>query len=149
MSLRHFWIIVLAMCVTAAVLDQASNPLQGQQQAETISRCRSEGVSSVEISTATSGNNELVALTSGQRVHVCGFVLEGGGTVAAQFITGTGTACATDETDLTGAFPLTAQNVVSVPNAGATQFKGATSSALCLELGGSVAVEGIMQYVKY
>ena len=125
------------------------NTLSAQQQAETISRCRSEGVSSVAIDVASTGNNELVALTAGQQVHVCGFVLEGGGTVEAQFITGTGTACATDEANLTGNFPLIIQTVISVPNTGATQFKGATASALCLELSGNVAVDGVMQYVKY
>lgn len=141
--------ILLVLLAAVSAWPLMPMPAQAQQQAETISRCRSEGVSSVVISTSSAANNELVALTAGQRVHVCGYQLVGGGTVGVQFITGTGTACATNEADLTGVIPLAANTSVAVTNAGATQFKGASASALCIELSDAVSVQGHMTYVKY
>lgn len=143
------------LCVAvglAAALASLPPPTSAQQvvQSESPSRCLSSGVSSVAISTADTGNTQLVALAAGETVHVCGFVLNVGGAVGAQFITGTGTACATDETDLTGVLDLAADgDTISVPNSGADQFQGALSSALCLELSGGVQTNGVLTYVQY
>ena len=120
------------------------------QQSETISRCGTAVPSSVAIDTATSGNVELVALTAAQRVYVCGFGFESDtATTTVQFISGTGTACATGETDLTGPMTLLASNPMSVSNGGATQFVTAAGNALCVELGAATQVNGWLTYLKY
>ena len=153
--MKHFkvWELALASCLWTfiiwALMQPAPIQAQLSRQGETINRCGSEGVLSVEVSTASSGNVELVPLVAGERVYVCGYTIMGGGTVAVQLVSGTGTACATDETDLTGAYPLLAQTVVTVPNAGAIQTKTAAGEALCVELGGAVAIEGMVSYVQY
>lgn len=157
---RHFsnhWpgyaLLAFVVCVGIALLPalgERAHAQQGNLQSETFSRCASDGVSSVAISTASAANTELVALSSGETVHVCGYVLNVGGAVGVQFITGTGTACATGEADLTGVFDMAADgDTVAVANAGADQFQGAASSALCIELSGAVQVNGVMQYVQY
>lgn len=105
-------------------------------------------LSSVVISTASSGNVELVALNSGDIVYVCGYDVVATGAVAVQFIYGTGTACGTGETDLTGAMPFAANGGISVANTGALQFKNAVSNALCIELSAAVQVDGILKYVR-
>lgn len=109
-------------------------------------------VSSVVIST-TSTQSELVSLTSGQIVFVCGFQLTSVADVTAQFVYGTGSACDTGENNLTGAYQLNAASGagirgISAPNSGSVQFKGAASNALCLELSSGVQTDGYLTYVK-
>lgn len=126
-------------------------PAEAQQsfQRETLSRCQSEGVTSVAIDTATSGNVELVALVSGDTIHVCGFGFESDtATTSVQFIYGTGTACATGETDLTGPLTVLASTPLAVANGGATQFRTAASNALCVELGAATQVNGWVSYYR-
>jgi hypothetical protein len=105
-------------------------------------------VTSVAIDTASSGNVELVALTSSQIVYVCGYDVQAHGTVGVQFIYGTGTACATGETNLTGVYNLEAREGLVRSNGGAVQFKTAASNALCIELSAAIQVSGVLTYVK-
>lgn len=123
--------------------------LEAQQSAQNLSnsRCNTAAPSVVVINTASSGNVELVALTASQRVYVCGFTLDNDtATTALQFVYGTGTACDTGETDLTGAMTVAA---LTVPNGGATHFATAAGNALCIELGAATQVNGYLTYVKY
>lgn len=104
-----------------------------------------ELISSVVISTASSGNVELVAI-SGTTVHVaCGFNIIAGGTVGVQFISGTGSACATGETNKTGVYPLIVNSGIN-SGFGAPIFKGAAGEALCVELSAAVQIDGILTY---
>ena len=75
-------------------------------------------VLSVPISTATSGNTQLVALTTDQTIFVCGYNFIANGTVNVKFVYGTGASCGTGTTDLTGAYPLTAQAGIALANTG-------------------------------
>lgn len=105
-------------------------------------------VTSVAISTGTSGNTQLVALNGSEVVYACGLVLMAGGTVDVSVVYGTGTNCGTGETALTGAFPLVAQTGFSVPNGTGVQFKGAAGNAMCLKLSASQNVRGWLTYVR-
>ncbi len=106
--------------------------------------------SSVAISTASSGNTELVALTSGMAVYVCGYMVVGDGDVDVQFIYGTGTACATGETDLTGAMPIASSGGGMAESSSFWRgMKSAASNALCIELSAAVQVSGILYYTKF
>lgn len=139
----------LALFVLLAALWAVQQPASAQQttQGETISRCGTAVPSVVVVNTATAGNVELVALAAGKRVHVCGFTLDNDtATTAVQFIYGTGTACATGETDLTGAMTIAS---LSIGNAGAAQFATAASNALCIELGAATQVNGVVTYVQH
>ncbi len=63
-----------------------------------------------------------------------------------QLIYGTGTACATGETNLTGAYPTIAQTGLSAtPNGG---IKTAAGNALCIELSAAVQVSGVVTYLQ-
>lgn len=106
--------------------------------------------SSVAISTASSGNTELVALTSGMTVYVCGYMIVGDGDVDVQLIYGTGTACATGETDLTGAMPIASSGGGMAESSSFWRgMKSAASNALCIELSAAVQVSGILYYTKF
>jgi hypothetical protein len=105
--------------------------------------------SSVEIDTATSGNTELVALTAGDIIYVCGYNWIAAGTVTVQLVYGTGSACATGETDLTGEMQFTTQTGVSYGGAWGPVTQTAVANALCIELSDTVSVDGILTYAKY
>jgi hypothetical protein len=110
--------------------------------------------SSVAISTATSGNVELVALTGGQTVYVCAFDVTSAGDVNVQFISGTGTACATGETDKTGTYQLIAPSGGGLRGLArgsgvGTLFRGASGEAVCIELSAAVQVDGLLTYAKF
>lgn len=105
-------------------------------------------VQSAKIDTASSGNVEIVALAASQIVYVCGYDFIATTAVSVQLIYGTGTACATGETDLTGPYPAGANGGIAIPNTGAVQLKTASANALCIELSGTVQVSGVVKYVQ-
>lgn len=108
--------------------------------------CDPAFTTSVAIAASASGNNEIVALTSTQAIYICDVVLVGAGTVGVQFIYGTGTACATDETDLSGVMTFVAQTVVVARFEGS--LKVPRGSAFCIELSTNVAINGVLTYRK-
>lgn len=110
--------------------------------------CGSDAVQSVPISTNTSGNVQLVALSGSTVVYVCGWDVMAAGTVNVQLVYGTGSACGTGETDLTGTYQLTTQTGIARSNGGAVQTKTAAGNALCVELSGAVQIDGMVTYVQ-
>jgi hypothetical protein len=107
----------------------------------------------IPITTATSGNVELVAISGSTIVYVCGFDVTSVADVSIQFVSGTGTACATGETNKTGVYNLSAAAGAGMrgivrSNGGATQFKGAAGEAMCIELSAAVQVDGLLTYVQ-
>lgn len=108
--------------------------------------CNPKDVSRVAVAISSSGNNELVALTSGQTIYVCDALLISDGTVAVQFIYGTGTACATGETDMSG--PMGTVANLGFAHNFEGRLKTAEANALCIELSGAVAVNGVITYRK-
>jgi hypothetical protein len=103
---------------------------------------------SVAIDTAASGNVELVALNGSDIVYVCGYDLVADAAVAVQFIYGTGSACGTGETDLSGPMSFAANGGMSVPNTGSAQFKNIAGNALCIENSTTGGVRGMLKYVR-
>ena len=98
--------------------------------------------------TAGTGNTEIVALSGSTVIYVCGYVLMVGGADATQWITGTGTACATDETDKVSFNFAANGDGISVASGGHVQFKTAAGGALCVERTSSVALTGSVTYVQ-
>lgn len=108
------------------------------------------GCGSVAIYDAsTSGNTELVALASSQTVYVCGYTIFTPGSVSVRLVTGTGSACATDEASVTPIWQFTAQSGVVDNSPIYRGLKSAVSSALCIETSGAVAVQAIVYYTQF
>lgn len=105
-------------------------------------------VTSVPINTATSGNVQLVALSGSTKVTACGYHFTTAGAVEVQFVYGTGSACGTGETILTGPMKFVADgDSLVVPN-GAKAFATPAGQALCIELSAAVQVSGLFTYVQ-
>lgn len=102
------------------------------------------------IDTAAIGNTQLVALTTSETIFICGWQLTVGGAVSVQWIYGTGSACATGETDLTAAMPFLANgDTWSDTSVFYKGMKGALSNAFCIELSAAVQTSGVLYYTKY
>lgn len=104
--------------------------------------------SAVVNASTDNANTEIVALTASETIYVCGMMIIADGTVSAQWIYGTGTACATGETDLSGSFPL----AINTGHSSFSPFpvmKTIASNAFCIELTGTGNVQGWVTYTKY
>ncbi len=108
--------------------------------------CDPSGTSQVAIQSDASGNNEIIALTAAQTIYICKIFVIAAGTVSIQFITGTGTACATNEANISGDLTLVANVGFALNPDG--QMKGALASAFCIENSAAIAVGGWVSYRK-
>ncbi len=105
---------------------------------------------------STNGSTQLVALTSGQTIYVCGYQISTSqsSAVNVNLRYGTGTNCATGATNITPSYPLQAAAstgpiglVVMTP--GFTGLKTAASNALCINTNAAVSVQAIVWYTKF
>jgi hypothetical protein len=97
---------------------------------------------------AGTGNTELVALNGSDLIYVCSFVYTTGGADTPQLIYGTGTACATGETDLMTLNLAAAGDGLVENGGGAVITKAPAGNALCLERTNSVTAMGRLGYVR-
>jgi len=97
---------------------------------------------------STNGSTELVALTSGKTIYVCGLSILSGGTANVKLIYGTGTACATGAANMTPAWQLTAQVGLVQPNVPPAALATAASNALCINTSAGVPVQAMVHYFK-
>lgn len=104
---------------------------------------------SASIDTASSGNVEVVALTASQTIYICSYQMVADGVVAVQWIYGTGTACATGETNLSGPMAFVANSGISAGSGYGVLLQTAVSNALCIELSAAVGIRGSVSYAKF
>lgn len=100
---------------------------------------------SVAISTATT--TQLVALAAGKTVYVCGVAVSIGATTTVQFEYGTGSACGTGTTALTGVFAPSTGSVLNISGEG-TKISTIASNALCAVSTGTGGINGVVSYVQ-
>lgn len=80
-----------------------------------------------------SGTTQLIALSSGQKIYICGYTIFSPSTTAvAQLVYGTGTNCATGQSGLTPAYQLTAQKPIIDGRPFVHGLQTASGQALCL-----------------
>lgn len=105
---------------------------------------------------ATSGATQLVALTSGKTIYVCGFQFSTSQASAVNvgLVYGTGTNCATGQTKMTPAYPLQAVAssgpiglVAMTP--GFTGLRTAASNALCINTNAAASVQAVVWYTQF
>lgn len=101
----------------------------------------------INISTATT--TQLVALAVGQTIYVTSWDVMAGGTSNFTLEYGTGTACATGTTTLTGAYPLIAQAGISKGNGLGPVLIVPPGNALCALTSGNVQHSGSLSYAQF
>lgn len=105
--------------------------------------------SSAAISTATSGNNQIVALSSGATIYVCSWDVVADGTVAVKWTYGTGSNCASGTTDIDGARGFIVNSGIAKGAGYGVLFKTAVSNALCINLSANIGARGIVSYAQF
>lgn len=105
-------------------------------------------ITTAAISTSSSGNVQIVALNGSDLIYVCGYSVVAGAATGVQLIYGTGTACATGETDLTGVWSFAANGGITQSNGGVPQFVVPAGNAFCVENSGANAIAGHVTYVR-
>lgn len=101
------------------------------------------------INTAASGNVELVPLVAGKTVYVCSYYVIAEGAVDVRLVYGTGTACATGETSVTGTYALSTTAFVNRGSGIGLVTRGIVSNALCVETSGAVQINGEVTYTQF
>jgi hypothetical protein len=105
--------------------------------------------SSALLSMTTSTTTQIVALQAGKSIHVCGFVVNAGGTTTARIVQGTGTNCATGLANMTPAFNLASGGNVSFGNSVGRLLKTNSGSALCITSTAAVALNILVIYTAF
>lgn len=139
----------LAQMAGTAASVNAGNADAGTQRvavARTSDVCNPVDTLQVAVTVSAAGNTELVALTSGQTIYVCDVTLVPTAANDVQLVYGTGTACATGETDMTGPMAFDAKGGWTHNYNG--RLKTAAANALCIELSAATAVNGVVTYRK-
>jgi hypothetical protein len=122
--------------------------------------CQSSAVAktSVIVNLAAAATTELVAISGTTVIYVCDFTISISQVVTTantlKFVTGTGSACATGQTNLTGLFGAGGVTagipIVVFANSPGTVFKTPAGQALCVTtaIGGSAQFQGVVTYVQ-
>lgn len=105
--------------------------------------------SSVPINVSTATTTQLVAISASTLVRVTAWDVIAGGTGTIKFVYGTGTNCGTGTTDLTGAYPLTAQAGIARGDGLGTLFKTPAGNALCVTTSAAVQMSGVVTYQQF
>jgi hypothetical protein len=98
------------------------------------------------VSTAASGSTQIVALSGGKIIYVCGTALTAASAVTISLVSGTGADCVTGPTTIAGAYSGVTSMVLGYPQ---LVVKSVVSEALCINLGGAVAVSGEVFYGQF
>lgn len=100
---------------------------------------------------AASGNFEIVALSGSTVVYICSVDFTAEATVDFRLVYGTGSACASGETGLTGLYAFSTTTGFLGMNKGSGGYyvyKGAAGNAICGETSGAVQINGSITYVQ-
>lgn len=128
---------------TAGLLTISFSPVQ----VSTVDPCFVYPKSTVSVAISTATTTQLVALSAGKTVYVCGFAASIGATTTVQFEYGTGSSCGTGTTALTGVYAPSTGSVLSISGEG-TKISTITSNALCALSTGTGGINGVLSYVQ-
>jgi hypothetical protein len=100
---------------------------------------------SAPISLSLAGNTQVVALSAGQKVHVCHFSVSADTPVDIQLTSWTAAACTGASTALSGVYKSVWTMALDFP----APLTGPASGSLCVNLGTAVTTGGLLTYVVY
>ena len=126
--------------MAAALADTSASATAAEVSKRTVAGVATE-TKFAKISTSSSGNVSVVALVASKKIRVLALTLMAGGTTAVKFTDGSG------GTDLTGAFPLTAQAGLAPSHLNGL-FETSAGVALYLNNGSAVSIQGMLTYVE-
>lgn len=152
MDLRHLRAPALALvvaigltCAVAAVKETRAAPPPVRESVTVLDPT----LASVPINISTAATTQLVAASGVMKINVSHFDVIAGGAGTIQFVYGTGALCATGQTILTGAYPLTAQAGLVVGVGLGSVLVIPAGNALCAVTVGAVQYSGSLTYAQF
>lgn len=115
--------------------------------ANLVAVSQANATAAINVSTATT--TQLVALSSGQVIHVTAASVISAGTGNITFVYGTGTNCGTGTTSITGAYPLIANSGLSIGSGLGPVFVVPAGNALCVTTSAAVQMSGHVAYTQF
>jgi hypothetical protein len=99
---------------------------------------------------STNGSTQLVALSSGKSIYVCGYAITTGSTATnVKLIYGTGTACVTSPQPVLPAFELGANSGIVDSSALWGGIKTTASQELCINTSAGNPVQAVIKYAQF
>lgn len=108
-----------------------------------------QGSNTVAINVSTATTTELVALSGSTQVRVTGLAVIAGGTGNITFVYGTGTACGTGTTSLSGAIPLIANAGLTIGGGLGSVLVAPAGQALCITTSAAVQMSGFLTFSQF
>ncbi len=115
--------------------------------ANLVAVSQANATAAINVSTATT--TQLVALSSGQVIHVTAASVISAGTGNITFVYGTGSNCGTGTTSITGAYPLIANAGLSIGSGLGPVFVVPAGNALCVTTSAAVQMSGHVAYTQF
>lgn len=101
------------------------------------------------VSAGATAITQIVALVSGQAIHICGYDINAGAAAGTfQLTVGTGSNCGTNTTNVTPAFSLGINGVLSSRNT-SVWYSSPAGYALCYTITGTGPVNAVVSYGQY
>lgn len=98
------------------------------------------------VTVSASGNTQIIAAVSGQRIHICHISIAFASAVDVTLKEGTGTNCATGDVAITGTYKATTSLNLSFGREG--PLRTGASQAFCVNLGTAVVGGGVMTFTQ-
>lgn len=108
-----------------------------------------QAAQSAAISVASATTTEIIPLVANQTIYLTSWDVMAAGTNNVTLVYGTGTACATGQVALTGAYPLIAQAGISKGNGLGIVLSVPKGNALCVTTSGGGQLSGSVSYVQF
>ena len=128
---------------TAGTITASFSP----SQSVSVDPCFVSPKSSASVAISTATTTSLVALAAGKSVYVCGFTATVGASSTVQLEYGTGAACVTTQTALTGVMAPATGGIIAL-NGDGTKVTAPAGNAVCAVSTGTGGINGTINYVQ-
>ena len=140
--------LLLALCISSAAEAQSRSSLcYTTNGTNCVLAIQASNSNAINISTATT--TELIALDANKTIYVTSWDVMAGGTGNFTLVFGSGTACGTGTTSLTGAYPLIAQAGIAKGNGLGIVLAIPKGKALCATTSANVQMSGSVSFVQF
>lgn len=141
---RTWSIVITSLLFVGAVVGQLSQS-GGAAPANGPVVCDS----SAALSMSSSSTVQAVALAAGKSVHVCAFAFNADGKAAVRMVQGTGSNCATGQSNLTPPFNLEANGSIGLGSGVGRLVKSNLGSAVCVANSTNKQVNALVVYTQF
>lgn len=108
-----------------------------------------QGSSTVAVNISTATTTQIVALSGSTQIYVTGITIVAGGTGNVTIVYGTGSACGTGTTSISGAMPLVANSGFALGSGLGPVIVLPAGRALCITTSAAVQVSGFITFTQF